>query len=147
MNRLFLTSLLLFCAIVLISFLSCSQESLESNSKSVELIQKIGPASVMAIRQADRAQLIARENNLIVHLTAEQWSHLQKTLLDDESYIFDLQKRCPFFPDYTLRLESGKNFTDFRISLSCSKIEFAGPVLIDCDPMISEIKGLIENHK
>lgn len=144
MNRLFFVLLGIFCiSFVFITISSCSQPSTELSAKySERLIQRAGASSVQAIRQATHAYILVQKSHQKIVLTPQQWSRLQSALLDDRSYHFDLQKRCPFIPEYTLYVGNHSTEQSFGFSMSCAKMEFIG-VLIDCDAIVKELKQIL----
>lgn len=80
-----------------------------------------------------------------VNLTATQITKLQQLIFDEQSYVFDAEKRCRFHPEMGLRFRSGNNHVDLLISLTCSSwlfVRHEQQLLEDFDPVAHELQQL-----
>lgn len=86
-----------------------------------------------------------------VALSAKDLAALKELLLNDDSYLFDIEKRCLFVPEYLLRFKRGEKATLLLFSPLCKqlKMPYANfkQLIIDIDPSFERIEGIVKKYK
>lgn len=120
----------------------------------------LGPGYLDIVNNADTVSLIKVQPKMprdyeledkSVEMDHGDVAKLKDVLLNDDSYIFDLQKHCVFLPEYALKFKARDKVLLLLYSPTCK--EFKIPYgqfkaqIIEIDPSFEQIEKLISKYK
>lgn len=84
--------------------------------------------------------------NFIRTLNSNECENIKKMLLDESSYVFNLDKRCLFLPEYALMFDDNDELL-LLLNFSGKQIAFSNHIhkKINIDPINSDILKIINN--
>ena len=80
-------------------------------------------------------------------LNARQITQISSLLLDEQSYLFDVVKKCLFLPEYAFKAVRGGKSVVILICFSCEELLFVyenREILEDFDRVTPKMRSLIE---
>lgn len=80
-------------------------------------------------------------------LTTQQIDQIRSVLLDKNTYLFDVVKKCLFLPEYALKFRKGASEVVVLLCFSCEELTFVyngRELLEDFDNATPKIRGLIQ---
>lgn len=130
-----------------ILFNSCQNETNPLNDRfSKEIVESIRNTKQIKLYQVESSfHDEYKIGKLIRILTNEECKKIKSLMLQKSSYIFDVDKRCLFLPEYAFIFDDSKK-TEVLINISGKQIAFPALSIdkkINIDPIYDEILKII----
>lgn len=145
---------------VLLLALACSPEKVQKEEKDRLIVQTIGDEAFDKLSSAHRIAVMKVKpepsGNFQVQgqallLNSKQMQKLLMLLTDDNSYLFDVTKRCLFIPEYALQIQ-GEESLLLLLSPSCKQIRFLNVhenkhLTLDIDPSFESVMSVVKDSQ
>lgn len=113
-----------------------------SGNYGSNISNKIGSSMVQKIESSRDIRVLGQ--GVLSNIQTEK---IKELILNDNSYIFDRTKKCPFFPEAVLMLDDN---SEMQVSFSCAQIKFIDgttQTIVDCDPVVTTLSDLLKQEK